>query len=205
MDKIEICNLALTRIGVDTINSLDESSQPARVCRQCYDFVRQNVLRRYPWAFATRRITLALLETEPVDYKYAYRYPSDAIGIRGIYNEYMLGLPRDNHFKILSDKQGKVLYTNIENALVEYTADIKDASLFDAMFIDAFAWRLAAEMAMALTNNMNIMQNAVQAYNAYFVDAVGEDAAEDNVDEAKLDRLALARFAVDMVGPWEHN
>ena len=41
---------------------------------------------------------------------------------------------------------------------------------------------------------MGITQNCVQAYNAYFMEAAGEDAGEENVLDPQLDRLAAARF-----------
>lgn len=52
MNNIEICNLALGRIGVDEINRMDEASQPARICTRYFNFTRQNVLRRFPWTLS---------------------------------------------------------------------------------------------------------------------------------------------------------
>lgn len=194
MNKIEICNVALGRIGVESIERIDEASEAARVCERFYDFVRQTVLRRFPWTFATKRVQLALLEQQPPDYKYAYRYPSDALCLRHMYNAQYTGLTRDNQYKLLGSDAGKIIYTNIADAWIEYTADAKDPTFWDAQFIEAFSWKLAAEMAFALTGNINITQNCVQAYNAYFMDAAGEDANEENVLDPQLDRLALARF-----------
>ena len=56
------------------------------------------------------------------------------------------------------------------------------------------SWKLAAEMAFALTGNMNLATNAIQAYNAYFTEAAGEDAGEENQEEAVQDRLMNARW-----------
>lgn len=194
MNNIEICNLALGRIGVDEINRMDEASQPARICTRYFNFTRQNVLRRFPWTFATKRVQLALLNETAPDYKYAYQYPSDALAIRLMYNDSFVGLPKDNYFRIMNGNGGRKIYSNISNAYVEYTADVKDSETFDSQFIEAFSWKLAAEMAFALTGNMNLATNAIQAYNAYFTEAAGEDAAEDNQEEAVQDRLANARW-----------
>ena len=64
MNNIEICNLALGRIGVEEINRMDEASQPARICTRYFDFTRQNVLRRFPWTFATKRVQLLLFSAQ---------------------------------------------------------------------------------------------------------------------------------------------
>ena len=194
MDKIEIVNVALGRIGVAAIESMNEASEPARVATRYYDLTRQLVLRKFPWGFATRRVQLALLDVEPNDYKYAYRYPADVLYLRGLYNENFDKPIHSHNFKILSDKNGKVLYTDIDHAYIEYTADIKDSTLFDAQFVEAFAWKLAAEIAFILTGNLNIAQNAIRAYNAYVNEAMGNDAEEDNEAEELVDRLVDARW-----------
>lgn len=194
MNQIEICNIALGRIGVETIERIDEASEAARVCRRFYDFVRQTVLRRFPWTFAAKRVRLALLEQQPPDYKYAYRYPSDALYLRHMFNDQFQGLPRSNEYKLIGSDDGRIIFTNIPDAWIEYTADAKDPTFFDAQFVEAFAWKLAAEISFALTGNMGITQNCVQAYNAYFMDAAGDDANEENVLDPQLDRLAAARF-----------
>lgn len=194
MNKIQICNIALARIGVAPIETMDEASEAARACSQYYDFVRRNVLRKFPWTFATRRVTLAQLNTQPPDYKYAYRYPTDALALRKMYNEHYCKLPEKNEYKIISDTGGRVIYTNVKAANIEYTADVQDVTLFDDEFIEALGWKLAAEIAFMLTGNMNIAQTCVQAYNAYFTEAAADNAQEENVPDMQLDRLALARF-----------
>lgn len=194
MDKVEICNIALNHIGVATIERFDEASEPARVCRRCYDYVRQAVLRKFPWTFATRSVQLAALQDVPPNWKYAYRYPADAVCLRMMYNEHFCGLPRDNQYKIVSDKQGKAIYTNIGNAWIEYTVDVTDADLYDAQFVEAFGWKLAAEIAYALTGKLDLTQMCIQAYNAYFAEASSTDADEEHLLDSHIDRLAAARF-----------
>lgn len=197
MNNIEICNLALGRIGVEEINRMDEASQAARICTRYFDFTRQNVLRRFPWTFATKRVQLAQLAETAPDFKYVYQYPSDALIVRLMYNEHFVGLPKDNHYRLLNGEGGRKIYCDIPKAWIEYTADVKDSELFDAQFVEAFSWKLAAEMAFALTGNMNLTTNAIQAYNAYFTEAAGEDAAEENNKEPVQDRLVNARWGED--------
>lgn len=194
MDKIEIINLALARIGVASIERIDEASEAARQCNAFYDHVRRTVLRKYPWSFASKRVALALLPEKPDAYTYAYRQPSDALYVRRLYQKGSCK-PWDNkHYKCTADKEGRVIYTRVEFAEVEYTADITDTSLFDDGFIEALSWKLAAEVAFTLTGKQDIAANAIQGYNAYFTEAAGEDAAEDYEPEEYVNRLAMARF-----------
>lgn len=194
MDKIQIVNIALGRIGVAAIESLSEASEAARVASRYYDIDRQLVLRKYPWGFATRRVQLAQIETKPNDYKYAYRYPADVLYLRGMYNEYFDKPIHEQNYKILSDKSGKVLYTDIPHAYIEYTADLEDVSLFDPQFSECLAWKLASDIAFALTGNLQIMQTALQAYNAYVNEAMGNDAEEDEEEDVEVNRFVDARW-----------
>lgn len=108
MDKVEICNIALNHIGVATIERLDEASEPARVCRRCYDYVRQAVLRKFPWTFATRSVQLAALQDVPPNWKYAYRYPADAVCLRMMYNEHFVACRGITNIKSFRINRGKL-------------------------------------------------------------------------------------------------
>lgn len=194
MNKIEICNVALGRIGQETIERIDEASETARQCNRFYDLTRKQVLRGFPWSFALRRVQLAQLTTSQKDFAYCYRYPSDALCVRAMYDESFEEDYRSNHYKIIGDAEGKVICTNIASAWMEYTADVQDTTVFDPQFVDAFAWKLASEIAYKLTGKLELMQNCIQAYNAFITDARTEDAHEDNYPEEESNRLADARF-----------
>lgn len=195
MDKVEICNIALSRIGMDSIERIDEASQQARKCQQFYDVTRRNVLRAVPWPFATRRVRLALKEETPPDYKYAYGYPADAVCLRKLFADKFNNIPEKTPYKIVSNKTGKLLYTNVADAWIEYTADVTDCSLFDDGFIQAFSWKLAAEMAFTLTSNNGIFSMCVQMFNDYKERAMAEAMNEENVIDQDLDTFANARFS----------
>ncbi len=195
MDKISIVNVALGRIGVAAVDSLDEKSQAARTVNQFYDNVLDGVLRRFAWGFAARMLELALIaDADRGKYRYAYRVPEDCVMVRRLYDKGFVYYPRDNKFKVVGDKDGKILLTDIEGAVIEYTAKIKDTELFDAMFVEALSWKLAGEMAFSLTGNLQLQQSCLEMYNGILREAEAEDADEENVARRRMDRLARARF-----------
>lgn len=194
MDKIEICNMALSRIGVENIETLSEPSEPARVCKQFFDHARRVVLRRFPWTFATRRVNLALLPVQPEDYQYAYRYPASCVCLRKLYEADYSNVTAYTEYKLLSDNSGSIIYTDVPNACAEYTADITDCVLFDEQFCEALSWKLAAEMAFKLTGNMQLAQMAEQQYTTLFLDAVANNGDEQNVPDDDVYSYAKARF-----------
>ena len=198
LDKIDIANLALSHIGVASIERMDQPTEAARAVEQFYDHVRRTLLRSFYWTFAVRRTELALVESDLKDYRYAYRYPSDALRIRRVYCKGNRMPWRKERYEIVSEGTGGVIYTNVQYACMEYVANITDTSLFDDLFVDAFSWKLAAEVAMRLTGKIELANNAIQAYNAYIAEAQGINANENREPEPYVNRLAAARLGCDL-------
>lgn len=55
---LDICNSALAKLGVDPIDSLSETSKAAVTCNELLVTIRQDLLRKHKWNFATRRDVL---------------------------------------------------------------------------------------------------------------------------------------------------
>lgn len=197
MDKIDVCNLALSRIGIDTVEVLTEASEPARVCSQFYDHCRRVVLRKYPWTWATRRVQLAELTEKPQGYSYAYRYPASCVALRKLYNGNFDNIPAYTGYQIVSDKEGRVIYTDVANVSAEYTADIEDTGLFDDQFVEALSWKLAGAIAFKLTGNAQLPGYCEEQYTALFLDAVANNEDEQNAEEKEPYTLIASRFGGD--------
>jgi hypothetical protein len=87
------------------------------------------------------------------DWDYAYRYPTDCLfarrvvpqGGRGrVFNESPIPYRRGR------DSNGLLIYTNEQEATLEYTTIDCDNLWADDLFIDFFTWMLAASMAPSL-------------------------------------------------------
>lgn len=194
MDKVEICNMALTRIGADIIETLDEETEPARRCKQFYDHDRRVVLRRYPWPWATRRVTLGLVPFKPPNYLFAYRYPNNCVYLRKLFDEHDCAIPDYIGYQIVNDPEGKLILTNTPNCSAEYTLDVTDPTLFDEHFCDALSWRIAASIAFKLTGQMQIVQMAESLYNQCFNDAEADAENEQNHNAPDPYTYVRARF-----------
>ena len=55
----DIVNLALIRLGANTITSLSDGSRNANTANKIYEMIRDEVLRSFDWGFAKRRAWLA--------------------------------------------------------------------------------------------------------------------------------------------------
>src|SRR5688572_22239346 len=78
---VQICNLALVRVGVkNTIQDLEEGSVESDVCREIFDIQRDLALGAWWWSFAKGRKDLGRLALDARDdWAFAYALPSDCI------------------------------------------------------------------------------------------------------------------------------
>lgn len=170
--RTQIANLALIKIGVSKqISNVDtDLSREAITLRTLMDQEIAFVLRDFPWPFATQYGTLALVAgtaTDPAnnDWQYSYRYPTDCLYARRIVVP-SVGRrdPNPPSFRVGRDSQGRLIYTNIEDAELEYTANITNAEEFDAMFVGALSWKLAAGVAPPLSRIKGIVEICLNGY-----------------------------------------
>lgn len=58
LTKIDICSMALLKIGESPIQSLTDDSAPAKLARTLFDVVMDSVISSHPWRFATQVLDL---------------------------------------------------------------------------------------------------------------------------------------------------
>lgn len=171
--EVDICNLALGHLGDDaTVASLDppEGSAQADHCARFYPMARDLMIDAHRWSFTTRRTSLALLSaTPPSSWRYAYAMPNDALNLIAVLapdasdDNSMTRVVFDGSGRTLVDQPGiytpqpfvvetnadgtPVLYTNQVNAVLRYTADGTDPSVFPPTFVHGLSMRLASMLA----------------------------------------------------------
>ena len=192
---VEICNIALSRIGAKKIQSLDDTSKEAEECNLHYENARDATLRDFDWSFARKRADLAVLTDTFTGWTYAYQLPSDYIMARKIIDDTgsltgtSYDIDTDNYkpvgrvkFEIVSNNAGNrpILLTDKEDAELSYTARITDSNAFDPMFADALSWRLASEFAISIRGKLDLQLNLLKVYQAVLSMAKANSAREDN-------------------------
>jgi hypothetical protein len=167
---VAICNLALSNIGESAkITSIDppDGSAQATHCARFYPIARDSLLEMKQWSFANRRVALVSVDHDLEEWDYAYALPSDVLSVtsvQGLENAddyaYRYGTPLDTYpgavvgkytpqpYAIEQDADGnRVLYTDVENAVIRYTAKITDTAHFPSLFKMALSWHLAGMLA----------------------------------------------------------
>jgi len=178
--EVDICNLALANIGdkasVTSISPSDGSHQ-ADLCSRYYPMARDLLLERHRWDFSIRQTALVQLTNTRTEWDYAYKLPVDFSGAIAILakdaqdDQIEQGVPLPQPFAIEVDNNfDRVLYTDMINASLRYTAKTTDSTKFSQSFIHALSWRLAAMLAGALIKGdagAQAVQNATQMAEFY--------------------------------------
>lgn len=181
---VQICNLALTRLGEDQIISLTEDSKAARLCNLHFEPLRDAVLRDHIWNFALSRAELALSTSSPV-FGYAYKFALPTDCVRVVKQQYEdVEYKIEGGFLLSDDSASKILYVKRET----------DPSKFDALFIDALAARMAAELAYPLTGSVSQSQTMFQIYKQKLSDARTADGQEGTPEDIVADEFVVSRY-----------
>ena len=188
--EIEICNLALAHIGdkasVTSLNPSDGSHQ-ADLCARYYPLARDLCLERHRWDFTIKQSALVALSTSGrTDFEYAYELPSNFAGVISIIakdsldDQISAGIKIPQPFVIeLNDDYDRIIYCNIQDAVIRYQAKVTDSSKFSQMFVYAVSWQLASMLAGALIKGdegMGAVRNATQMAEFYMQRAAAFDS-----------------------------
>ena len=175
----DISNLALAHCGVSKpiANLLTDKSLEAQMCRTFFDIARQDVLREFPWFFAKKQVSPALVVNQPTpEWMYAYQYPADALRIirfmswrlendtRQSRVPYTVMQPVPANLSTLSPQPasnpqttGMWIYTNWPGpntslpTIIEYIFDNQNVSQWQPDFMIALSYKLASFLVMTLT------------------------------------------------------
>ncbi len=180
--QVEIVNRALTKIGEQRILSLSDDVEAARSADSLWDIVRDAELRIRRWKFSITRASLAALVSTPDwGFDYQYQLPSDCLRVVQV-GEYYPGVSLTDYRSADETEwrvEGRKILTNEAAPLkIRYIARIEDTGEWDAAFVEAFACRLAAELAERLTQSNTRRQLAWDEYKLAVGMAVRADAIE---------------------------
>ena len=165
---VDIANKGLTYLGADPITAITDDTVEGRAVNRIYEQSRAYCLRDHPWNFALKRVSIAASTTAPVwEYTNAFTWPSDCLRI--------IEVDTDEEWAI----EGRTIVSDAAAPLkILYVADITDTSLYDAKFVEAFAMRLAADIAYEITASQTVVQAAENKYMMLMQEARLTDAQE---------------------------
>lgn len=178
--KVSIANRALVKLGDEPILLLEDDSKRARTIKSMFDEVRRAEIRRHRWKFAIKREELvALAEAPKFGYRYQFPLPNDYLGLVQVGEFYL----RSRMQAPWSVEGGRIL-TNMPAPLrIRYQCDVDNPGLFDPLFVEVLACKLAMEACEAINQSSTKYQSCAEAYQFAVSEATRQDAIENPPDE----------------------
>lgn len=157
MTQLQIINLALSHLGQNPITQTEltaDTSPSAIAANDYWEPCQDEVLGEAAWSFATVTQSLSAIETlEDVEWSYMYDYPT--LAVSSIWNVFNEGTPttkgkQEFEVKYVPSESNKVIFSNLEDAIAEYTYQVTDPLIWSHKFCMAMSYLLAARMAVPL-------------------------------------------------------
>ena len=157
--KVEICNLALTRIGANRITSLTDDSEEARQCNLMYQTMADEVMSEGPWSTTIARVSLAQTGNTPTyGYDNEFQLPTIPVLLRVLsINESLIG---NTDYVIEDDK----LLTDEETISIRYIGRIVNTQAYGPYLTRSIISRLAAELAYSFTAQVQASELLMRRY-----------------------------------------
>lgn len=159
MTDIQICNLALARLGDARITALTDSTAQAQYCTLFYSQTVEELQAEFDWQFCRKQVNLTSGTLPLTGYSIQYALPSDFI--RAIRLGSIDASENFGTWEIV----GTNLHTNIASPVaLDYIANITTTTSFPAIFVEALSMKLAAVLAMPLTGSKDLFKQCVELY-----------------------------------------
>lgn len=176
--KLQIINMALLHIGQAKITQaqLTAASIPSAMAADTmWDPCRDEVLGESDWPFATCTETLSAISTiTDAEYEYVYTYPTSAVSsVWSVFDEGTADKKEEQEFivKYVPAQSNKFIFSHLQDAIAEYTYQVTDALMWSPKFCTAFSYKLASEICVPITGDVQKAFNLANIYNSFLGEA----------------------------------
>lgn len=169
--KIDLCSMALLKLGEKPIQSWREDSAPAQLARTLFEPTLDALLSLYPWRFATKRVVLN--KTQDDDFV----IPSDVLRIIKC-NGQIIGN------KIKADTKTITILAVVKT----------EPEMFPGYFATLLATKLAMEFCIPLIGDSGVFQMITALYESEYRSAKFIDSTSVNQPNIEQFSLIDSRF-----------
>ncbi len=183
--SVEICNLALLRIGQDSIPSFeDNTSLASKKCRLIYEQSKSFLLSQYSWTFALKTFNPNVLDnlSSIKEYKYKYSLPVNFLRLVGVYDSFGNKVVAIGPMKKPYVLEGQSLLTDLKDIAIKYVHDVDVESDFSAMFIECLVLDLAIRLTKVFNDSSTYLQQLQMEFEAMISKAKVADCHQTMLD-----------------------
>lgn len=194
MSEISISNHALALLGVRPIISFDDGTTESALCAQLFPPVRDEVLEVRAWSFATDRATLLPDATAPAwGYSHRFLIPTTTKRVLAVWENPPQPGQENVTIPLNWNREGRYILCSLEKVYIRFTHLVTDTTQYSALFADALAYRLAADMCIALTQSRTLMVDLNTLYQGKLITAGITDAQQGVREEKYVGNYVLRR------------
>lgn len=197
LNKLQIFNMALERLGEHTISNADSTTDKTAIkLNVFYDTCRKSLMKEFEFPFLTTEVKLTretitkTVGTETVeveynkDFPFIFNIPDDCVNIEKLfigtikddlgdkyksnYSKHYIELKKgkDWDYRYITEKSApKIICKFKDNICAEYTKDITDTTIYQAVFDDMLSMKLATEVCISITKSTEKLSALLQLYN----------------------------------------
>lgn len=191
VSDVEVANYALSKLGTSRIESFSQDTPNARTMNSVFQKIKTSILRSYRWNFATRRAVLAA-HVSQTDWGSLNRFPLPSGFLRLIFDD-ETGQHVD--WRIESDSTDTlfVVTTDAAPLYIKYIHDVTSPALYDSLFVEALACKLAMETCQEITGSNTKKESLREDFRQAINEAKQVGSMESTADEFPEDDWLAAR------------
>lgn len=185
--KVQICNMALARLGAYQIVSLTEGTNEANLCNTLFDDVAERVMVQGSWTTTIKRVSLARTVNVPsFGYQYEYQLPVDPRCLK------VLNV-NDNSARTDYRIEGDKLLCDESTVSIRYIALLTNTSEYGPLLTEAVELLLASYLAYPLTGKSEMAERMKMEYNERMLNNLALDNQQGAKDILISDDLTWIR------------
>lgn len=206
MTDVQICNLALARLGDARITTLADATAQAQYCTLFYSQTLEELQTEFDWQFCRKLASLTADSTAPA-FGYARRFAAPSDFLRLIR---LNGIDEDENFSKWEIVDGFIHTDLAAPAQIEYIAKVTESAKFPAVFVEILSAKLATNLAMPLTGSKDLFSQMAEVFSANMqrpivkalILATAKDRPSTALTEDELCRQAILRVGTaEQFGP----
>lgn len=169
--KIDLCSMALLKLGEKPIQSLNDDSAAAQLARTLFDSITDTLIASHPWHFAMR--TYELIKTDGDDFV----IPTNVLRVLRCPGQIQMG-------KIIAPDE-KITIVGLERIAPES---------YPSYFVSLVATKLAMEFCVPMTGDHNVFRMLAALFETEFQSAKFIDSTTANSANIESFSLINTRF-----------
>ena len=190
LSEVAICNLALGWVGGNQILSLNDPLTEAVICKANYDPARRALLETVAWTWAQSREDASPVITPPayvtnLEWN-AFLRPANSLRIIKVTDV-------DEAYRLDWLREGDYILAPGERIRMHFTLDITDTSKFPPLFDQALAARIAAEIAIPVSQSRSLQQDMWGLASKKMSEAVSADQRQGSRQKLISNQLTRVR------------